>query len=112
MSLTDEASNERKWRNYPVLSILVSQGQLGLNWTGISSGSDNLFERISRLLDIQARTQDRSIDLRRIIRSDQPGSSEVSLALRHELDGLICELRSTADVFCSMAEEIEGIVRR
>jgi hypothetical protein len=52
MSLTDSGLRERTWGPYPALRLALEHKDLPLDCYGWSSASDNVFERMPRILNI------------------------------------------------------------
>jgi hypothetical protein len=65
--LTERALYERKWKHFPELAKLLDQKQLGVNWTGPSSVSDNILDQVPRILEIFALVQDNESEIERAV---------------------------------------------
>ena len=50
--LTEEASRERRWGSYPALRKVLEDKRIPDHYYGPSSFSDNMFDKIGRLLEI------------------------------------------------------------
>jgi len=58
MSLTEEAYCERKWRPFPALRKALEDKQVPSNYYGLTSASDNMFDAMSRLIEIAVLTSE------------------------------------------------------
>ena len=99
MSLTTEAVNERKWMRFPTLAALLSSKQLGVEWTGSTSASDNIFREVERLLEIHALVSDNEVEIRSLI------SSQIGNPLRDDLMRLSEALNWVSQKFAHASEE-------
>jgi len=58
MSLTEQASYRRKWSAVPALGALLGNARPQDHWYGYSSATDNIFENLSRIMEIYAVVKD------------------------------------------------------
>ncbi len=100
MSLTEKALYERKWGRFPELGKLLSRQQLGVEWTGPSSASDNIFDQIQRLLQIYALVEENSKEI------------EQAMAIREELLKLSQGLSWAAERCSEASRSVEKLARR
>ena len=52
MSLTPEAYRERKWGYFPTLRHALENKEIPSNYYGLTSADDNMFDRMTRLMEI------------------------------------------------------------
>jgi len=64
MSLTVEAYRERKWEHFPALRKALEDKQVPSNYHGFTSASDNMFDAMSRLIEIAVLTDEYENDIR------------------------------------------------
>ncbi|NLX18146.1 MAG: hypothetical protein GXY53_02545 [Desulfobulbus sp.] len=64
MSLTAEAYRERKWGPFPALRKALEDKQVPPNYYGFTSASDNMFDAMSRLIEIAVLTNEYENDIK------------------------------------------------
>ena len=64
MSLTAEGYRERKWGAFPALRKALEDKHVPPNYYGASSASDNMFEYMSRLIEIAVLTEEYGNDIK------------------------------------------------
>lgn len=105
MSLTKEAYLERKWARFPALRQALEDKNLPGHYYGPSSISDNLFDQMTRLVEISKL----AIEYKEEILSL---SESVSLKeLTHELNNLTAMLFDMQAFWEQMAESVQLIAR-
>lgn len=83
MSLTEQALYERTWGEFPELAKILDRKQLGPEWTGYTSVSDNVFDRVERLLKLFALIQENEPEVYdAVLRVDHPLRKELREASR------------------------------
>ena len=107
MSLTEKAYFERKWGEFPILASIVSQSQLNTKWTGSSSATDNIFDQVQRLIDIQARVKDSANEIKASILASDSTIDKKALKLEFHL--LQKQLMHISDIFKSFAKDFESM---
>ncbi len=110
MSLTEEALYERKWRRFPELGKLLSRKQLGLEWTGPSSVSDNIFDQVHRLLEMYAIVEENSKEIEQATAGAE--HSIIGDSIREELLKLSEGLSWAAERFTNASNSVEKLARR
>jgi hypothetical protein len=103
--LTEHAMYEREWGRFPELGKLLSNKQLTVRWTGVSSVSDSIFDQVVRLLKIYALVEDYSGDVESALLTSTP-------SIRDELSSLSQGLQWAADRFSEASRQIEERARR
>lgn len=81
MSLTAEAYSERKWRPFPILRKAIENKQIPETYFGVTSASDNMFDAMSRLIEIAVLAVNYEKEIREIALS--MGREEMYTDLRH-----------------------------
>ena len=61
---SEKELNERRWGQYPHLAQLVSGNQPSMEWTGPTSVSSNIFNRVDDLLNVYALVADQHEKIR------------------------------------------------
>ena len=88
-----EALHERRWKDYPHLDQLLSGNQPSINWTGPTSVSSNIFNRVNDLLHVYALVDDQHKEIRQqCFKADDHG-------LRHDMESLSENLRVMSEFF-------------
>jgi len=99
MSLTEQAYRERKWGSFPILRQVLEDKHLPDKYFGITSASDNLFDRFHRLIEITLLTREYREELLKIGNRDfkaalhseellKMGYCDFKAALHNDLEGL------------------------
>jgi len=73
--LSEKALRERKWGSLPALRKVLENKELPPEFHGISSVSDNIFEELSRLVEVVSLSREHHDDLVIVARTDA-GSRE------------------------------------
>ena len=91
---------ENGWRDFPALSDLLFDRQLSLEWTGPTSVSDNMFDRVHRLLKIYAKVCDSEAEIGPLL--TPPDGRWIHEDLMH----LSAALASTSEAFATASKEM------
>jgi hypothetical protein len=90
---SEEHYHERICGDYPHLDQLLSGNQPSINWTGPTSISSNIFNRVDYLLHVYALVDDQHEEIRRqCFKADDRG-------LCHDMDTLSENLRMMSEFF-------------
>ena len=81
MSLTAEAYSEGKWGPFPILRKAIENKQIPETYFGVTSASDNMFDAMSRLIEISVLAVNYEKEIREIALS--MGREEMYADLRH-----------------------------
>ena len=81
MSLTAEAYRERKWGPFPALRKALEDKQVPSRYYGFTSASDNMFDAMSRLIEIAVLTSEYENEVKGIVVST--GREEMYRDLRN-----------------------------
>lgn len=105
MSLTEEALYQRTWGSFPQLARLLDRKELGPEWTGYSSASDNTFAKIDRHLNMYALIIENEHEITQAI-------YRIGIPLRDELADLAQELEAIAVKFSRAARFTDDLAHR
>jgi hypothetical protein len=100
--LTQEDWNERMWGEYPTLRILLQDKQIPGYYTGLTSVSDNIFDKTQRLLKI-------SILVKEYVNVKEQKKEVDQQKLLDDLIRLVENLESFYKYISSQKEEIRNI---
>ena len=103
MCLSEQGYFDRKWGRLPTLGRLVGGKQPKDHWYGYSSAADNVFDAMSRLMEIYAVIVDGKGELAKT--ADERSAREVSEDLSH----LASMLREAERIYESAARDVESI---
>ena len=102
--LTMEAFHERRWKDYPHLDQLLSGNQPSINWTGPTSVSSNIFNRVDDLLNVYALVDDQHKEIRQqCFKADDHG-------LRHDMESLSKHLKMMSDFFNDASDNVNKVI--
>ena len=107
MSLTDKAIFDRMWGPYPTIANLISNKQLdNVRWTGLTTASNNIFEEITRIIEIQALVQDHSEEIKANIIIESNLNKRDLIRELHQLENAIYRI---SDELKSFAKDVKKI---
>lgn len=99
MSLTDKAMFDRIWGPYPTIANLISNKRLdNVRWTGQTTASNNIFEEITRIIEIQALVQGHSDEIK----------AHIIIESNLDKGNLICELNQLEDAIHRISNELRS----
>ena len=104
--LTEEASRERKWGQYPALRKALEDKRIPDRYYGPTSASDNMFAELHRLVEIAILVREHERD---VTATAHAGGPE---AMSLDLDRLHHELKGAYSFFREQAEYIEAVRRK
>jgi hypothetical protein len=107
--LTEKAIIGRQWGAFPALFKLLGEKRLSTNWTGPTSVSDNMFESITRILEIYALVQENSEEVRLTLQAEGPPEGGNSLPAN--LERLSYELAQVSEFFADAAGKTRTLSR-
>ena len=105
MSLTKEAYHERQWGSFPELAKLLDKKQLSAEWTGLSSVSDNIFDKVHRFLRIFALVHDSESLVEQAL-------MEIGDPVGEELHTLSRALTWASEVFEEASKQVSQLAHR
>lgn len=103
MCLTEQGYIDRMWGNLPTLGRLVGGKRPKDHWYGPSTASDNVFESMSRLMEVYAVV----VDSRKELTSTNNESEEKNFV--KDLENLASMLRHAAGIYQNAADEIKTL---
>ena len=95
----------QSWPGFDALSALLFGRPLSLKWTGPTSASDTVFERVQRLLQIYALVQDNEKEVGSLV------TRREGRAMYEDLRRLSGELQSMSESFAEAAAEVHQLAR-
>ena len=95
----------KSWPGFDALSALLFGRPLSLKWTGPTSESDTVFERVQRLLQIYARVRDNEKEVGALVTPPE------GRAMYEDLRQLSYELESMSESFAEAAAEVHQLAR-
>ena len=98
-----EAYRERKWGPFPALRQVLEDKRLSGKHFGITSASDNLFDRLHRLIEITLLTRDYSEELLKTANND------FGEALQEDLTHLESDLKQARSFIDGEIENIKAL---
>ncbi len=99
--LTEKAMYERMWGQFPMLGKILGTKQIPDHYFGYSSISDNVFDRIHRLMKISILIRENSDEIKIQLRSP-----ELEEKVRRELHGVTKALEYVARQFHEESLEV------
>lgn len=103
--LTEESYRERKWRPFPALRKALEDKKVPDDCYGLTSVSDNRFDRLVRLVEIAILAHEYRSAVKETAQS--VGLKEIY----RDLDYLIDELESASSYFKRSAEEVRTLMK-
>ena len=96
--LTEEASRERKWGQYPALRKALEDKRIPDRYYGPTSASDNMFAELHRLVEIALLTREYESIITATAHAIGPEAMSRDLdRLHHELNGALSFFREQAE---------------
>lgn len=101
--LTKEALHERKWGRFPSLGRVLGEYPVPSHHYGFSSVSDNVFNQLTRLLEVAYTIQEHADVVRAVT------DTEIATRLPHDLDHLAHQLQEASRLFAMHTEFVHRL---
>jgi len=101
--LTNEALHDRKWARFPALSSVLGEYPVPSHHYGFSSVSDNVFNQLTRLLEIASTVQQHADVVQAVT------DTEIAMRLPDDLNHLTNELQEASRLFAMHAEFVQRL---
>ena len=103
MSLTEEAYRERKWGSFPILRKAIEDKKIPDQYYGWSSVSDNMFDRMARILEIAVLMHEFQNDIVEL------ANSGCAMELHKDLDHIEYILNDARSFFTNAIDHIRKL---
>jgi len=101
--LTDKARHERKWSWIPTLGQFLSSKEIPERYFGVSSTSDNHFDRVRRLMEIAILIKENYTELKYRINN---GTQLEKRQIQEELHRVASALESVGNEFLAQSRQL------